>query len=305
MKKASKFMRIAALMMICAMLITAMPFRTFAADNGTQAEAVTYAEKTDVSISLKQNYKYFDEDMPSDLISASADDAFDYYCFTLGIFDSLAAVYVNCLSKDVGDVILDYAWLYKEVFGEDFSAIKMSDGISKEDFGKFLNSQALADECARTGIDSAALGAIKEVFANLPSSVTTVCLRTIQPNQPGTYTMVAVAANPAYNTAFKTQAFYVKYHSSGTKLVFVSDASNGLSSSKAKYFDFSAVVAKDGIPVQSDNVKYIYSGFRQTGLIYFSTKNPPREPGSYLETVWTLGGTYAFPQTRRIVITIF
>lgn len=305
MKSTKKLIRIAAFALVCVMVMSAMPLQIFAADNAASAAAETYAEKADVSISLKQNYKYFDEDMPSDLISASVDDTFDYYCFTLGIFDSTAAVYVNCLNRDIGDFILDYGWLYKEVFGEDFSAIKMSDGISREDFGKLLCSQALADECAKIGIDAAALSAMQEIFVSMPANVDTVKLITIQPNKPGTYTMFAVAANPAYNTAFKTEAFYVKYHSSGTKLVFVSDASRGLDSVKAKYFDFSAVVTKDGIPVQSDNVKYIYSGFRQTGLIYLSTKNPPRVPGSYLETVWTLGGTYAFPQTRRIVITIF
>lgn len=309
MKTKKLIVRGSALIMAVIMLFTITPVQIFAADNGKEAavavEAADSTQKSDVSISLKQNYKYFDEDMPADLISTNVADTFDYYCFTLGIFDSLAAVYVNCLNKDIGDFILEYSWLYKEVFGDDFSAIKLSDGISREDFGKLLYSQVLADECARIGIDSAALSAMQELFNSIPESVTKVSLRTIQPNQTGTYTMFAVAANPAYNTAFSTSAFYVKYHTTGKKLVFVSDASRGLDSVKAKHFDFSAVVTKDGIPVQSDNVRYIYSGFRQTGLVYFSTKNPPRVPGTFYQTVWTLGGTYAFPQTRKIVITIF
>lgn len=309
MKIRNKTVRAAALVLAMIMIFAVTPFQIFAADNGTESavavQSADSTEKGNVSISLKQNYKYFDEDMPADLISASVEDSFDYYCFTLGIFDSTAAVYVNCLNKDIGDFILDYGWLYKEVFGDDFAAIKMSDGISREDFGKFLYSQALADECAKIGIDSSALSAMQELFNSMPASVTKISLRTIQPNKPGTYTMFAVAANPAYNTAFKSEAFYVKYHTSGKKLVFVSDASRGLDSVEANHFDFSAVVTKDGIPVQSDNVRYIYSGFRQTGLIYFSTKNPPRVPGTFYQTAWTLGGTYAFPQTRKIVITIF
>ncbi len=309
MKTGKKIIRIAALMLVCVMLLTVTPIQIFAANNdGNTAVAVqadSSAEKANVSISLKQNYKYLDEDMPADMISTNVDDSFDYYCFTLGTFDSLAAIYVNCLNKDIGDFILDYDWLYKAVFGDDFAAIKMSDGITREDFVKFLNSEALAAECANIGIDAAALSAMNDIINSMPASVTKVALRTIQPNQPGTYTMFALAANLNYNTAFTTSVFYVKYHTTGTKLVFVSDASRGLDSVKVKHFDFSAVVTKDGIPMNSNNVRYIYSGFRQTGLIYFSTKNPPRVTGTFYQTAWTLGGTYAFPQTRKIVVTIF
>ena len=155
-------------------------------------------------------------------------------------------------------------------------------------------------------IDSNAVSKMLDVINSIPASVTHFRFSMGQPTKPGTYTMFAMATNANYHTATASSVFYVKYHSTGTKLIFV-QSTDGLNVFNAKNFDFSAVVAKDGVPVNSNNVKYIYTGFRANALFYGSTKEPPREAGIYTQTAWTAWFTspYAFPKTRTFTISLF
>lgn len=252
------------------------------------------------SVSLKQDYKYFDESYPSDLLQIAASDSLDRTYFLLDTSSSQQAIiYIDSVSGV--DIATGLSSVFESVLGRSGEDV-CQNGLSRSELVALLNSQELA-ECAATNynVDDSAISAMKDIVNNISESVTNIKLVAGQPTKPGTYTMFAMATNEDYNTAYVSCAFYVKYHSSGTKLLFVQDT-DGLNSSNVGSFDYSAVVTKDGIPVQSDNVKYIYTGFRSNALFYGSTSEGPRQAGIYTQTAWTLGGTYAFPKTRTFVV---
>ena len=271
----------------------------------TSNEASFTMSKASFSISLKQNYKYLDEDLPADFVQPSVNDNFQHFYFILDASSSQATIYLDSLSGiKQTDISVLPSILFQNVLGR--SAIEVyTQGLSRDELIKLVNSDELVGYAeANYHIDAAAINAMKDIVNNIPTSVTNIKLKEGQPTTPGTYTVFAMAANENYNTAFTSSVFYVKYHSTGTKLVFVQDT-DGLNSINVKNFDYSAVVAKDGVPVDSSHVKYIYTGFRSNALFYASTKEGPRQAGIYTQTAWTgIGGKYAFPKTRTFVVSI-
>lgn len=263
--------------------------------------------KASFSISLKQNYKYLDEKYPLDLVQPSVNDNFEHYYFALDASSAQATIYLESLSG-IGsgeDVWFNATFMFQTVLGRSGTDVILN-GLSRDELIKLINSAELASYAEENyNINAAAINAMKDIVNSIPTSVTNIKLVAGQPTKPGTYTMFAMAANENYNTAFTSSVFYVKYHSTGTKLIFV-QSTDGLNVFNAKNFDFSAVVAKDGVPVNSNNVKYIYTGFRANALFYASTKEPPREAGIYTQTAWTAWFTspYAFPKTRTFTISL-
>lgn len=271
----------------------------------TSNEASFTMSKASFSISLKQNYKYLDENLPKDFVQPSVNDNFQHFYFILDASSAQATIYLDSFSGiKQTDISVLPSIMFQNVLGR--SAIEVyTQGLSRDELIKLVNSEELVGYAeANYHIDAAAINAMKDIVNNIPTSVTNIKLQEGQPTKPGTYTVFAMAANENYNTAFTSSVFYVKYHSTGTKLIFVQDTS-GLNSINVKNFDYSAVVAKDGVPVDSSHVKYIYTGFRSNALFYASTKEGPRQAGIYTQTAWTgIGGKYAFPKTRTFVVSI-
>ena len=269
----------------------------------TSNEVEFTMSKASFSISLKQNYKYLDEDLPVDFVQPSVNDNFEHFYFILDASSAQATIYLDSLSGIAQtDISVLPSTMFQAVLGR--SAIEVYvEGLSRDELIKLINSDELASYCENYNINVAAINAMKDIVNSIPTSVTNIKLKEGQPTKPGTYTVFAMAANENYETAFASSVFYVKYHSTGTKLVFVQDT-DGLNSFNVGDFDYSAVVTKDGVPVQSNNVRYIYTGFRSNALFYASTKEGPRQAGIYTQTAWTLGGTYAFPKTRTFVVSL-
>ena len=270
----------------------------------TSNEVEFTMSKASFSISLKQNYRYLDEKYPLDLVQPSVNDNFEHFYFVLGVSSNQATIYLESLSG-VGqtDISVLPSIMFQTVLGR--SAVEVyTQGLSRDELIKLINSAELAAYAQDNyNIDAAAINAMKDIVNSIPTSVTNIKLVEGQPTTPGTYTMFAMATNENYNTAYLSSPFYVKYHSTGTKLVFVQDT-DGLNSFNVGDFDYSAVVTKDGVPVQSDNVRYIYTGFRSNALFYASTKEGPRQTGIYTQTAWTFLGTYAFPKTRTFTVSL-
>ena len=270
----------------------------------TSNEASFTMSKASFSISLKQNYKYLDEALPKDFVQPSVNDNFQHFYFILDASSAQATIYLDSFSGiKQTDISVLPSIMFQNVLGR--SAIEVyTQGLSRDELIKLVNSEELVGYAeANYHIDAAAINAMKDIVNSIPTSVTNIKLKEGQPTTPGTYTVFAMATNENYNTAFTSSVFYVKYHSTGTKLVFVQDT-DGLNSFNVGNFDYSAVVTKDGVPVQSDNVRYIYTGFRSNALFYASTKEGPRQAGIYTQTAWTLLGTYAFPKTRTFVVSL-
>ena len=275
----------------------------------TSNEVELTINKTEFDISLKQNYKYLDEDLPADFVQPSVKDDFEHYYFVLDASTDTGVIYLDSLS---GLELLDFtgnvsfSWWLTQILGTGVTAdsIYNRDGISRDQLVTLLSDSRMVDYLAGYAIDKDAVDAMLELINSVPANVTKFTFQLGQPTKPGTYTIFAMAANSNYYTAYASSVFYVKYHSTGTKLVFVQDTAN-LTAKNAATFDFSAVVTKDGVPINSDNVRYIYTGFRANALFYGSTKEPCRQTGMYTQTAWTFLGTYAFPKTRTYTIPLF
>lgn len=265
--------------------------------------------KADFSISLKQNYKYLDESLPNDFVKPSVNDNFEHYYVFMDSSSSTGTIYLDSLS---GLGVLDFtgnipfSTMLTQVLGTGITAdsVYNRDGLTREQLVTLLTSESFIAYCnSNYSIDANAFNDMLNVLNSLPAEVTKFMFSMGQPTKPGTYTAFAMATNPEYNTATAASEFYVKYHKKGTKLVFVQNAGN-LNSFNAKNFDFSATITKDGVPIKTDNIRYIYTGITYKGRIYASTTKPPTEAGIYTQTAWTFLGTYAFPITRTFQITL-
>ena len=101
-------------------------------------------------------------------------------------------------------------------------------------------------------------------------------------------------------------ALLVKMRTSGVKLNWNANIPNGkLTEAQAADFDFGVTLSSNGnTNISQDNVRYLYTGITRRWKLYSSTTTPPREAGSYIVTVVTLGGDYlAAPITRTFTIT--
>ncbi len=239
----------------------------------TSNEVSFTMSKASFTISLKQNYKYLDEALPKDFVQPSVNDNFQHYYFAVDASSDTATVYLDSLSGiKLTDITANVSFntCLLSILGMGIVSadqVFRYDGLSREQLVTLLSDYRLVDYLSGYGIDENAVNAMAELVNTIPSNVKHFKFQAGQPTKPGTYTMFAMAANENYNTAFTSSVFYVKYHSTGTKLVFVQDT-DGLNRFNVGKFDYSAVVTKDGVPVQSDNVRYIYTGFRSNALFY-------------------------------------
>lgn len=271
-------------------------------------EATLTMPKSTFEISLNQNYKYLDEDLPADFVKTSAVGDFEHYYFAIDASSDTAVVYID---SSKGLDLLDFtgnitfSCLLTDILGTGVTAEQVyKNGLSRDQVVKLLSDSRMIDFLAGYNMDAQAVSAILEVVNSVPENVTRFTFQMDQPTKPGVYTMLVVSTSDNFYTAVsQPSVFYVKFHSKGTKLLFVQDTAN-LTAKNAATFDFSAVVTKDGVPIESDNVRYIYTGFRANALLYASTSEPPRQAGIYTQTAWTFLGTYAFPKTRTFVIPI-
>ena len=274
----------------------------------TSNEAEFTMTKSTVEISLNQNYKYLDEDLPADFVQTSVVGDFEHYYFAIDASSDTAVVYID---SSKGRELLDFtgnvafSWWLTEILGTGVTAEAIyNNGLSRDQLVTLLSDSRMVDFLAGYNMDAQAVNAILEVINSVPENVTRFTFQMAQPTKPGVYTMFVVSTSDDFYTAVsQPSVFYVKFHSTGTKLLFVQDTAD-LTAKNASTFDFSAVVTKDGIPIASDNVRYIYTGFRANALFYGSTKEPCRQAGIYTQTAWTFLGTYAFPKTRTFTIPI-
>lgn len=265
-----------------------------------------------LTINVNSNSKFIDEKIPANMLTFSTQDNFnEYYIFTS--IDSNDTAIINVDDKD-GMVKNDFTayipfnQLLLDVLGIDaiLSAeeVYTNRGLTREQLITLLSdSRFVKFVSERHDIDAAACAKLLEAAKSLPENIKHVRFHMGQPEYGGKYQFIVMAGNANYKTAFTcVEPFYVKFHSRGAKLQWIQDIGR-LNAITAKWFNFNAILTRDGIPVDSSHVKYIYTGFRANCLFYGSTKNPPRQPGIYTQTAFTgIKGKYAFPKTRTFVI---
>lgn len=266
----------------------------------------------DFDISFTKDSIYLDENIPAGYIEPSIKDNFTKFEIFASLDDKTqTTIYIDTekgLNKELafaGNVPFNSVLL--KVFGVDVvlsaDEVYYRRGLSRQELETLVAHPAFIEYMQyHHNINSKACEAIAAQVKALPAEITHIWFKIGQPKTPGTYRALGIAALKNYNTATATQTFYVRFHSKGTKLVWWQDTAN-LNVFTAKNFDFRAVLTKNGVPINSDHVKYIYTGFRSNFRFYGSTKNPPRGAGIYTQTAYTgIKGKYAFPKTRTFVI---
>ena len=276
----------------------------------TSNEAKINVRYNDLKVEITNDSKFIDTKIPADLIKLSMEDDFnEYYIFTRLDKDT-AVISIddkNGMVKDDFTAYIAFNQLLLDILGIDniLSAeeIYTNRGLTREQLISVLSdSRFVKFVSTRHDIDEAACAKLLEAANSLPENIKHFRFNMGQPEQGGKYQFIVMAGKANYKTAFAVkEPFFIKYHSRGAKLKWVQEIDR-LNSITAKFFDFDAVLTRDGIPSEG-KIKYIYTGFRANGMFYGSTKNPPREPGIYTQTAWTAIGTkYAFPKTRTFVI---
>lgn len=270
------------------------------------AETAITVNKATTRVTVHSTNKYFDEKIPADFVTTSVNDDFEIYTIFVGVSSDVAAtIYI-----DLPGTISESQWLkiFDPIFqlvlgrtGEDV----MKNGLTIGELKNLIHAEELINVLKFFNIDTSALETVVKILNNLPSSVEKIKIGIDEPYTAGLYTAVAIATNPNYETGVGVGSLLVKMRSTGTKLYFNQTAENKkIAASEAANFDFSAMLTRDGVKVESKNIRYIYTGIKANGMPYVDFTNPPKEPGRYVQTAYTFGGSYyAFPVTRSFQIT--
>ena len=275
--------------------------------------ATLVVEPADLSISLNRDYKFIDETLKKDLVTTSLEGDFEHYYIMVDAQQPTATIYIDStlgLSMTDFTANIPFNDVLLKIFGID--AILSADeiyqrrGLTRDQMVTLLSDSRFIDYMkSYYSVDANACAEMLNMLNRLPESVNHFMFQMGQPSKAGTYFFMAITAKQNYKTAVATNdTFYVKFHSKGVKLQWMQNTSE-LSVFSAKNFDFSAVVTKNGIIMDSDHVRYTYVGFSLSRGIYLSTKNPPREAGFYIQTAYTgFGGRFAFPKIRTFLIAL-
>ena len=278
----------------------------------TSNEARINVTGRDFDISFTDNDIFLDENLPSSYIQPSVEDnftKFEIFAYMDGKTDT--TIYIDTaagLNKELafaGNVAFNHVLL--QIFG--IETILSADeiyyrrGLSRAELETLVNHPLFVEYMQYYhNVNVQTCEKIAAEVSALPAKIQHVWFKIGQPTKPGTYRAIGIAALENYNSAFAAQDFFIRFHSRGTKLIWWQSTSS-LTVFTAKNFNFEAVLTKKGLPINSDHVKYIYTGFRANGKFYASTKNPPREAGIFTQTAYTgISGRYAFPKTRTFII---
>lgn len=273
-------------------------------NSGKGGETLAVVEKAKTKVYVHSTNKFFDEDLPQNFVTTSVQDDFKFYNIYIGTSSSfVTTIYIDVPGISDNGLLKIFDPVVRLVLGRSVEDV-MKNGLTLGEIKNLINSEALLDLLDVFGVDTSSVRAVIDVIEKLPNTVEKVKIGLDEPYTAGVYTVISLAVNPNYETGVGLGSVVVKMRSRGVKLHYNNIISAPIKRSDAQIFDFDAQVTRDGVPVDAENIRYIYSGVTAKGRIYYSTKTPPREPGMYTQTAWTFGGGYyAFPVTRtyRIV----
>lgn len=114
-----------------------------------------------------------------------------------------------------------------------------------------------------------------------------------RPTESGVYLAVGASTSQNYETAVGVGYLTIAPQTENVKLEFNNPLPEGctLTYQEAQNFGFGGKAVQNGQTVTA-NVKAKYSGVANTGEVITCSEEPLREPGSYIETIYTIGGNY-------------
>ncbi len=149
------------------------------------------------------------------------------------------------------------------------------------------------------GIISAVQKVVDQILKIYPDAANwSVSFR--RPTESGVYLAVGASTNQNYNTAVGVGYLTIAPQSKDVKLEFNNQLpdNNTLTYQEAQSFGFGGKATQNGQAV-SANVKAKYSGVKANGQVIALSNDPIRDTGSYIETVYTVGGNYAAKPITR------
>jgi len=269
-------------------------------------EATVSVAKATTKVKVKLTSIYAGAPMPSDLVTVDSPDKFDIYTVYAGLTSDIdPVIYVSLPEKYTNSYLLqamDSAFTL--VYGKSLSQI-MNEGTTVKEVREFVNNAEIIARLERLGIDTGAYGQLVTIISKLPSIADNVRVCFGAPTHAGLYTVVAVASNPNYETAYGVGELLIRKNTKDVEFTWnATIPNNKISAADASTFDFGATLTCNGKLVSQDNVKVLYSGVTSKLRVYSSTTTAPTEPGSYVVTYVTIGGDYqAAPITRAYKIT--
>lgn len=282
------------------------------------AENSLTVNKATVKVTVNSTSIYPDESVPEGFITLDPNDpAIDIYTIYAGLTSSAeACVYVQLPARITDSAALKILDPIVAAFSDGKTLTEMmQEGMTVGELRELLSGLVDAlngaaenpigsAALAGLGIDAEALSQLLTLMDKLPGIADDIRVCFGTPNKAGVYTVIAVTSNKNYETAYGMGVLLVKVRVAGVKLVWNQSISK-LTVEEAAVADFGATVTYNGEPVaDQSNVRCLYSGVTSSLKPYSSTTTAPTEPGRYVVTVVTLGGSYqAAPITRSFQIT--
>lgn len=271
------------------------------------AESSLNVKKAKVSVTVHSTNIYADESVPADFVTTDPQDNFNIYTIYAGVTSNVTtSLYLQLPARYSDNAFLKIIDpIVKSITGQSFSEL-LQEGVTVGQLREIFSTQELLNALDVLGIDTGSIGQLLTALNNMPSIADSLRISFGTPNHAGLYTVAAVTDNKNYETGVGIGALLVKMRADGVKLHWNQDIPNGkLSEAQAANFDFGVTLYCNGSSdIKQSNVHYLYTGFTTKWKLYSSTTTPPREAGSYIVTVVTLGGDYqAAPITRTFTIT--
>lgn len=264
-------------------------------------------EKAKISVKVKSASIYANEPLPDNLVTITPNDSEikTVTVFTGATNDVSLGVYVDLPVKVLADSELTKLLdpLVKRVTGVSFIDL-VKRGITVGELRALVNLDEVMDILDKLGYDSSIPRLVLNLLDSLSGLTDNIRISLNSPNRAGLYNVTCFAGSKNYATTVGMGTLTVKVVTSGVELVWDEEFPKVITVSELADFTYGATVMVNGqkAPFQ-DNISIKFTGITSKLRLYSSSKMPT-EPGSYVVTVKTSGGSYkanALTQSFRIV----
>lgn len=243
--------------------------------------------------------------LPANLVVVSPDPSISTVTVFTGATTNLSlAVFVNLSGKLIGDsnFLKTVDPIVEKITGKSFTKM-MQDGLTVGELRNLVKAQDLMDILKTFGVDFGVLGTVLEIIDKLPGVADNVRIGFGKPNRAGLYNVTAIAGDNNYETAMGTGTLNLKIQTANVSIAWNSSIPGSIKVSELGNYNFGAAIKYNGQPAPvQDGLKITYTGLTKKFRLYISSK-APTEPGSYLATATTIGGSYnGKPITRSFKI---
>lgn len=243
--------------------------------------------------------------LPANLVVVSPDPSISTVTVFTGATTNLSlAVFVNLSGKLIGDsnFLKTVDPIVEKITGKSFTKM-MQDGLTVGELRNLVKAQDLMDILKTFGVDFGVLGTVLEIIDKLPGVADNVRIGFGKPNRAGLYNVTAIAGDNNYETAMGTGTLNLKIQTANVSIAWNSSIPGSIKVSELGNYNFGAAIKYNGQPAPvQDGLKITYTGLTKKFRLYVSSK-APTEPGSYLATATTIGGSYnGKPITRSFKI---